>query len=355
MDLVRFLKTKQGYATAMTVAVALALALFLYAFRGIIFPGQPAQGPESPSVSSAYRHPLTGLPIDAPLSSLPQVFGVMVDHSVDAWPQSGVDRAFLVIEAPVEAGIPRLEAFFHEGQQVDKIGPVRSARPYFVDWNDELDGLYAHVGGSDAALDQIGTTGTFDLNQFWNGFAYWRSTDRVAPHNTYTSTDLLGKALAHAREAGKAPTLLYGTWAFKDPSPAQVGTGVTVDFGATSYRVDWTYDGKSGTYSRRQGGLPYAMKDGGTVAADNVVVAVTKMTVIDTVGRREVKTVGEGDMILFQDGRAVRGRWKKPSQTERLRFFDEDTAEIEMNPGMTWIEVVPDAEMVSLHEPPPNS
>ncbi|TAK03935.1 DUF3048 domain-containing protein [Patescibacteria group bacterium] len=345
------LKTKEGYASAMAIALAFALVLGLYAFRGVIWPDRPDAPDEAREEVLAFRHPLTGERRLEPMEDYPLAYAVMVDHSVDAWPQSGVNKAFLVIEAPVEAGIPRLEAFFAAGTDVGKIGPVRSARPYFVDWAQELDALYAHVGGSDAALELIGRTGVFDLNEFGNGAAYWRSADRFAPHNAYTSSERLAAAAKKAEDLGKAPTLLYGTWAFKDIEPEPEGAGATVDFGATSYKADWTYDPKTGTYARRQGGLPYQMQDGSPVAAANVAIVITQMKVVDAVGRREVKTVGEGSAMVLQDGKAVKGTWKKPSATERIRFFDENGAEMEMNAGLTWIEVVPDAEMVSIHEP----
>jgi len=104
------------------------------------------------------RHPLTGQIIDAQLDNLPQVFGVMVENSADAWPLSGLDQAFLVIEAPVEGSIPRFIAFFSDDQEVEKIGPVRSARPYYIDWNDGLQAMYTHVGGSPEALELIKNT-----------------------------------------------------------------------------------------------------------------------------------------------------------------------------------------------------
>lgn len=347
----RKLKTGQGYASAMAVALALALALGAYAFRGALWPqGEPrASAPAEEEL--AFRHPLTGERLASAVKGYPQAYAVMVDHSVDAWPQNGIDKAFLVIEAPVEAGIPRLEAFFSEGTAVAKVGPVRSARPYFVDWAQELDALYAHVGGSDAALSLIGRTGTFDLNEFGNGSAYWRSKDRLAPHNAYTSSDRLAAAAQKAEEAGKAPTRLYGSWAFKDVRPQPAGAGITVDFGATSYKAQWTYQPGSGLYERRQGGLPYQTQDGARPLAANVAVVITPMRVIDAVGRREMKTVGEGTAIVLRDGAVVRGTWKKPSATERLRFFDGSGAEMEMNAGLTWIEVVPDAEMASVQEP----
>lgn len=347
-----FLKTKRGYASAIFIALAFAFGLALYAFRGVIWT------PSSTSVSSDdqsaaevwYRHPLSGLPLEGSLETLPQPFAVMIDHSADAWPQSGIEEAFLVIEAPVEGGIPRLEAFFSDEADVEKIGPIRSARPYFIDWANEVDALYVHVGGSNEALEKIARNGTFDLNEFSNGSSFWRATDRLAPHNAYSSTELMRAAVSRAKERGNAPELLYGRWAFKTPAEEVVqGPGVTVSFSAaTSYIATWTHDPQTNTYTRTQGKTLFTTAEGTQISVQNVAVIVTDMEVVDAVGRRHVRTVGEGTAYVFQDGKMIEGTWKKPSATERLRFYGKDGEEVVMNAGKTWIEVVENDQHVAI-------
>ncbi len=295
----------------------------------------------------SFRHPLSGLSVLSNLSTLPRVYAVMVDNSVDAWPVSGVDSAFLVIEAPVEAAIPRLEAFFSSDASVGKIGPVRSARPYFVEWTSEFDALYVHVGGSNAALDLISSTGAFDLNEFYNAVSFWRSSDRSAPHNAYTSTDLLAAAVARAEERGRAPDALYGVWKFKDADVVgQVGqegqeyANVSVRFNSDLYLAEWTFEAATGTYLRSQGGRAAKVSDGTRISASNVAVVVTDVSILDAVGRRKIRTIGEGKAWVFQDGKKIDAIWKKPSASERLAFYDAEGNELPMNAGNTWIEVV---------------
>jgi hypothetical protein len=338
-------KTNPRIASALLGALAFAFVLGFYAFRSVLFPAHQETTPAA-AEAPKFRHPLTGALVDKEVPEEPQVFAVMIDHSSDAWPQSGIDAAFLVFEAPVEGGIPRLMALFNADAdaEIDQIGPVRSARPYFVEWAKEFDAMYAHVGGSDAALDLIETGGTFDLNQFWNAAAFWRSAKRFAPHNVYSSTALLKKAYAVAVEKDRAPERLYGRWEFKDPA-AQAdrpleGVDATLDFLGKTYQVDWLFDEASGRYERRQSGLPYVMDDKSRVYADNVATVLTEMEVVDAVGRREVRTIGEGTAYVFQDGKVVRATWKKPSVAERLAFYDEDGKAIPMNAGTTWIEVL---------------
>ncbi len=297
-----------------------------------------------------FRHPLLGFSTDENMKQ-PQAYGMMIDNHQDAWPQAGVDKAFLVYEAPVEGGITRLLAFFSADQSVDKIGPIRSARPYYLDWNNELDGLYGHVGGSNAALELIASGGTFDLNQYWNDAAFWRASNRFAPHNVYTSTDRLAKAIEARTQTGKYVEPLYETWAFKDPDATREAQTkkIALSFGSSEYDVKWNFDPSSDRYGRSHNGVHDVTEDGSQIFADNVAVIVTEVSVLDSVGRREVRTIGQGKAFVFQDGQEIEGTWKKPSESERTKFFDLHEKEIAFNPGITWIEVIPDLSLLTTY------
>lgn len=308
-------------AVMLSVTVAFLLKPADYGEETVL-PGQ-----EEPI--GAARHPLTGTLLEQSLEKLPQVFGVMIENSADAWPLSGIEQAFLVIEAPVEGKIPRFIAFFSEDQVVDKIGPVRSARPYYIDWNSDLDALYTHVGGSQQALQQIASGDTLDLNEFSQGEYFWRDNRRFAPHNVYTSTDRLSQALEEL--APTAPA--YQPWKFKADEPLAVDQlSVVIDWTqGDTYDVEWSYQPATNTYQRSQHEA---------VIANNIIIMATAMTVSDGEGRRQIRTTGEGDVLIVQDGRIILGKWKKPSLNERLRFYDESGAEVGLNAGTTWIEVV---------------
>lgn len=303
------------------------------------------QGDGTVGSDNLFRHPLTGAVLDAPLNSLPQVYAVMIENSADAWPLSGLEDAFLVIEAPVEGAIPRFEAFFSSENEVSKIGPVRSARPYYLDWATEFDALYVHVGGSPEALGLIADRGMLDLNEFFQGEYFWRDTlRRFAPHNVYTSTELLGEALDELEP--EVPE--YDSWIFKTDTPLDVEPlSVTIDWGQGSlYDVTWAYVAGSNSYIRKQGATEVVTADGDQVLANNVVVIAADITVIDSLTRRRIVTIAEGDALIVQDGRIMLGRWKKSGVDERLRFYSAAGQEIEMNAGKTWIEVVPSLDKV---------
>jgi hypothetical protein len=281
------------------------------------------------------RHPYTGVPQDLPLPA-PRVAGVMVENSADAWPLSGVEEAFLVIEAPAEADIPRFLAFYSEDQNpVAKIGPVRSARAYYVDWASDYGALYAHVGGSPEALAIIRAgESVVDLDQFFESEYFWRSNDRYAPHNVYTSTDLLwaGADEQGLLAPGGLAEGLFREGEYYPESPTQEAKvnwtdGVTYDF---SWRLL-----ENGLYGR-------VSLAGSDYQAANVIFVETDMSVVDDKGRKDLRTTGTGSALILRAGEAVSAVWTR-AESGGWQFKRVDNQQpVDLVPGKTWIEVLPD-------------
>lgn len=285
-------------------------------------------------------------PADANL----QPYAVMVENHTDARPLSGPAAANLAYEIPVEGGITRYLLVFDATTTVDQIGPVRSARPYFVDMADGLNAVYAHVGGSPDALNNIKGMSSFrDLNEFFNGKYFWRSAKRDAPHNAYTRTDLL-----HAAAAAKSwrEGHFHG-WSYKEDYPLDAtptstvarGTiqGPDLQFGG-AYNVSWTYDRTSNAYLRSEGGSKQTDANGAQVTARNVVVIQTDGKTIDDYGRLSIRTTGRGKATLYRDGYAIPVTWKRTSG-EHLLFESADGSDTFFNRGTTWVEVTFDGAM----------
>ena len=97
------------------------------------------------------RHPLTGQVVAKENFDFFPI-AVMMDNSSDILPQAGLSAATVVYEALAESNITRLLAIFDSQIKLEKIGPIRSARNYFMDWAEEYHGLFMHVGGSPQAL-----------------------------------------------------------------------------------------------------------------------------------------------------------------------------------------------------------
>ncbi len=278
--------------------------------------------------------------------ALPHVFAVMVENSANAWPLSGLDKAFLVIEAPVEGGIPRFLAFYSEKSEAKKIGPVRSARPYYLDWAAPWRAVYAHVGGSPQALQIIAENyKAFDLNQFWQGEYFWRQNDnRQAPHNVYTSTELLNKSLTELN----LPAAEYESWKYTADKPVDHPVSIKVNFAASDYyNVEWLYQNEDNSYTRYQNGSQMLMSDGAKITAKNIIIIETDTEVIDDQGRLRLRTLGSGRAVIVQNGEVFSGNWRKDFTEDRIRFYTDDGYEISMVPGVSWIEVVDDLNKVS--------
>jgi len=271
---------------------------------------------------------------------------VMVENFIASRPLSGPALANVAIEAPVEGGITRFILFFDATTTAPEVGPVRSSRPYFIDWAKAWGASYFHVGGSPDALKMIKGLGNLfvSIDEMRNGDFFWRSSDRTAPHNAYTSQTLMTQALtAKGFGSGTAPI----NWHFQDAVATSTKRGsawsppmVKIPYGG-SYNVTWKYDTDRGVYQRYQAGVLQTDKDGTPVESENVVVLKTDAQVLDSVGRLKIRTVGSGDALAYRDGIKYVLRWQR-SANESIKFGSIDGSEFLLTRGRTWIEVTTD-------------
>ncbi len=267
---------------------------------------------------------------------------VIVDNMKDAWPQEGLEKARVVFEAPVESGITRFLAIFGSRENEDiKIGPVRSARPYFIDWAEEFGTLLAHVGGSDAALEQLNLSKIYNLDEYRYGGVYFeRKRDRGPPHNAFTSIGMLDKFFD---KVSSSKEIKWNKWNTKDDGP---------DFGKIAsiallynnfYEVRWDYHESTNGYIRFVNDKIFKTSDS-QIRAKNIVIMKTDISIIDNISRRSIRTSGEGEVLIFQDGKIIEGKWKK--EKGFTKFYNKDGEEILFNKGPIWVEVVGDKTKV---------
>jgi hypothetical protein len=288
--------------------------------------------------------PLTGVEVATEELAARPVTGVMIENSPDARPQSGLTDAGVVYEAIAEGGITRFLAVYQESQ-ANYIGPVRSARPYYLDFIAPYDAGYAHVGGSPQALSDIKTLGIKDLDQFYNGDYYVRVSDRYAPHNVYTGFDKLDKL-----NKSKGYTSSKFTGFVRKPDVAQTPTAKTIDFSISSplYSPRYEYDASSNTYKRFQDGEPHIDQKTKAQIAPKVVIALVMDKNYDPDGyHTDYKTVGSGKMYVFQDGIVSEGTWQKSDRKTQFVFTDKNGLPMKLNAGQTWISLVANQSDVS--------
>ncbi len=308
----------------------------------LLHKSKPATLKPIPKVTTQMTVPstLTGLPVDPSVNER-TVTGVMIENSTFARPQSGLGQAGVVFEAVAEAGITRFLALYQDTAP-DSVGPVRSARPYYVQWDLGFDAAYAHVGGSPEALADIKAWNVRDLNQFYNGGAYHRISSRDAPHNVYTSIAALNQL-----EVQKGYTTSHYTgFARKkkaNPNKKLAPTAKTINLALSgpTYNVHYDYNAASNNYARSMGGAPHIDANTNKQITPVVVIALVIPYNLESDGyHSNYGIIGSGPVYIFQDGGVITGTWAKASNTAQFTFKDAAGKTILLNPGQTWLTAV---------------
>ncbi len=312
---------------------------------------------------------------------------VMIENHPESRPQSGLNSADIVYEAVAEGGITRFGAVFYCGVAARDtiLGPVRSARTYFINWASEYNRpLYVHVGGANCspadpnnaaatcktdrrvqALEQLekygwgGPKGN-DLNQFSIGFpTFWRDYDRLGhtvatEHTMYTSTEKIYKYAKEKRgwtnlsPSGKDWLNSFRSWKFKDDAkPENRGQVKQISFefwdGYKDFATTWKYDPQTNSYLRFQGGQPHKDLDSNQQISAKVVVIqfLKEEGPVDSLHHMLYHNIGQGKALIFQDGQVTPATWSKPTRESRTIFKDKQGKEILFNRGKIFIEGVP--------------
>lgn len=305
--------------------------------------------------------------------------GIMVQNNTEARPQSGLSSADIIHEAVAEGGITRFLAMYY-CDEPKIVGSVRSARIYFIRL---LQGygnnpLYGHVGGANTpgpadALGEIKKLGWFgynDMDQFAVPFPnYWRDYDRLpgraTEHTVYTNTQKLwdyakkNRDLTNVDEDGVAWDEDWESWSFQDDAKeGSRGAVAKINYGfwennlGSSYTVQWNYDAATNSYKRVNGGEAHIDKNTDEqLKSKNVIIAYADESVAnDGYEHGEhmlYDVIGTDDAIIFQNGEAIEGTWKKTKATDMMRFYDEKGKEIDLVRGQIWISILPTGNKVT--------
>ncbi|WP_078551370.1 DUF3048 domain-containing protein [Bacillus alkalicellulosilyticus] len=281
--------------------------------------------------------PLTGMGAEEELTSRP--VAVIINNDPKARPQSGIDQADVVYEILAEGEITRFVAIFHS-EQPERIGPVRSSREYHIDLANGYDSLFVIHGWSPEAkrLLEVENKADYLNGLFYDGTLFKRSTDRVAPHNSYISFEALQEGLTERgyELTGEVEPLAFAKDNSElggDPAPL-----INVQY-FNRNSVNFKYDEEQQIYLRYNGDQQTVDKDtGNPVILENVLIIETEHKVIDKQGRRDIDLTSGGKALLFQDGKAFELEWTNhngrllPSHNGNIVPFV---------PGKTWINVVP--------------
>ncbi len=324
---------------------------------------------------------LTGEKLENEALKTAPVYCVQTPNGTDgARPQAGLNEAGVVFEAIAEAGITRFAAIYQNPSSA-VIGPIRSLRIYYLQWDTPFDCTIVHAGGSGDALAALSSGGYKDLtenyeymyrgtykNRLWNNlFTTSKYLKGFSDNKGYNTSNVNGFSRMTPEESKKARAEATAVNKLVITEPAQgdtMETKVTAPTislrlgGWASFNVNYAYDANTNTYLRSyESGNAHEVykcpsEDLGeknpedacelTQMAPSVVVAMmVKESKASDNYHEDITAVGSGKAYIFQNGVVIEGTWKKSSTEEQIKFLDENDEEIKLAPGQTFVTAVP--------------
>lgn len=294
-------------------------------------------------VDGMERSPLTGEWV-MPEVAQRRPMAVMINNVKEAIPQSGIARSEVLYEAYVEGNITRLMMITQDYDDLDKIGPVRSCREFYIFFAKEYEAAYIHFGFSPIAAEQLAKaeSNALDGNSGWCDF--FRSTDRKAPHNAYTTTDGILKSMDKKKISVQLPSdfnqpLLFNQYDDEVIVP-QGGQNCTTFLPGYSYnKPEFRYNEQDGLYYRYQFGEAHVdMETKEQLAFTNILVKYVDSHMFDKTPVLHLE--GEGQGLFITSGRAVEVTWKKDTEYGATRYYYANGEEIVLNPGRVMVCVI---------------
>lgn len=281
---------------------------------------------------------------------------VMIDNHKDAWPQAGLQKAYMVYEIIVEGGETRLMALF-KGADVDKIGPVRSARHYFIDYAMENDAIYTHFGESPQADSDIKKYSVNEIDGIAeDGTTFSRVKDKASPHNAVTSIEKLLKSAKNKkyRTTSNEKSVLNYVTDEVNLEDGQEAVSVTIPH-SDLQTVKYLYDEENKVYERYARGKEqsdWTTKE--PITTKNIIITFCDnytLTDKENKGRQGLKNIGTFDGYYITNGKAIKIKCIKNARDEKTKYQDLEGNEIKVNDGNTFVNICPTNAKVILEEP----
>lgn len=290
----------------------------------------------------------------------PQIFqgsdrpiAVMIDNHSDAWPQAGLQEAYMVYEVIVEGGETRLMALF-KGVDLKKIGPVRSARHYFLDYAMENDAIYTHFGESPQASSDIKKYSINNIDGIAeDGTTFWRVNDKVSPHNAVTSTAKLLESAKNKKYkvTSREESVLNYVTDEVDLEEGQEAVSVTIPHSQLQ-TVAYEYDKENKVYERQARGKEQVDWDTQkTITTKNIIITFCdNYDLADTEdkGRQGLKNIGTFDGYYITNGKAIKIKCIKTDRAKQTKYQDLEGNEIKVNDGNTFVNICPTNAKVTI-------
>ena len=289
------------------------------------------------------------------LSGTERPIAVMIDNHIDAMPQAGLLEADIVYEIIVEGGETRLMLILQD-KDLDKIGPVRSSRHYFLDYALENDAIYVHYGWSPQAQADISTLGVNNINGIYESEeSFWRVSDKYAPHNAVTSTENIMKIAereGYRTTTSQEPVLNYVV-AEVELEDGEIANNITIPYSYVN-TVEYVYDEELKEYVRYSRGEKQVDWDTGKiVTTKNIIIEkVDNWTLNDgtSSGRQTIDNIKEVDGYYITNGKAIPITCTKTTRSGKTVYKDLEGNEIDVNDGKTFIQICPEEADIEISE-----
>ena len=346
----RFSLSKLSKKQKISLIISVIFLILVIIFSFLFFFRKPESAPvKNPDPKSQKTEPkkkakpekfyskLSGVEVSEKSLENAPVFGVIIENSIPARPQSGLSQAEVVFEAIAEGGITRFLALYQQNKP-KLLGPVRSIRGYYIDWASGFDASIAHVGGPGDALARMRDGKHKDMDEFLNTQTFWRSKNRYAPHNVYTNFTILS-ALGSSKGWNSSN---FEGFSRKEDSPAKEknATQIQVNISGFSYNSTYVYQENCNCYLRSQAGVTHTDADGTQISTKTLIVLKMENKLAVDRYHNTYRNIGSGVAIVFQDGVVQEVKWVKSSEGSPLILQNNDGSNFKINRGQSWIVAV---------------
>jgi hypothetical protein cdiviTM7_01935 len=346
----RFLLSKLSKKQKISLIIGIIFLILVIVFSFLFFFRKPESVPvKNPAPKSQKTEPkkkakpekfyskLSGVEVSEKSLENAPVFGVMIENSIPARPQSGLSQAEVVFEAISEGGITRFLALYQQNKP-ELLGPVRSVRGYYIDWASGFDASIAHVGGPGDALARMRDGKHKDMDEFLNTQTFWRSKNRYAPHNVYTNFTNLS-TLGSSKGWNSSN---FEGFSRKEDSLAKEknATQIQVNISGFSYNSTYVYQENCNCYLRSQAGVTHTDANGTQISTKTLIVLKMENKLAADRYHNTYRNIGSGEAIVFQDGVAQKVKWVKSSEGSPLILQNNDGSNFKINRGQSWIVAV---------------
>lgn len=272
-------------------------------------------------------------------------FAIMINNVEKALPQSGIGQASILYEAIVEGDITRMLAVFEDVSELEKVGPIRSARHNYIDFAMDNEAIFVHYGWSIFAENKINELGLETLNGLssYEKTVFYRATDRQAPHNVYSSGEMLNAGVNELEIESAVADDYEGRLSFYEedtvPETGAIANNVSIPFSSSANLV---YDSESGEYAKFEFGAEHLdAQTGEQLYFKNILIQFVDYSTISSEGHQDMALNGSGKAILITNGKAVDITWERESDADHTKYYNADGTPAQFNIGKSYFAIVP--------------